>query len=144
MEKRNLEDLCWKDDEIGDQFEINCTIDTNTRDDCFVYIDGRLYYSREHFEAINEYLEEIDPNGEEGLQERPTQEYLQKMNVPVSLGNIVDGNVFIEETMTFNCNLSDVINELKKSGYNKIYTYDYMNDIIERVGSRKTKIYDLR
>lgn len=131
MEKRNLDEL-YKDDDIGDEFEIDCVIDNGTRDDAFAFIDGDIYFADEHYKAINQYLSKLHIN--EDFNERPTEQQLIELGPAIALGDVVDDYAFIERNMMFRCNVKDVLDKLSQF-FKKVYFYDYHNDTIKRVAS---------
>ena len=132
MERRNLDEL-YKDDNIGDEFEIDCVIDNGNRNDAFAFIDGDIYFANEHYKAINQYLSKLHINLED-FNERPTEQQLRELGTAIALGDVVDDYAFIEKNMMFRCNVKDVLDKLSQF-FKKVYLYDYHNDTIKRVAS---------
>ena len=134
LEHVDIYDLIENEDNINDSFIIDVEIDQNNRDEAFAYIDGEVYFSDEyHNDIVNDYL------GEERFEVRPSSDELQTLNVPVAFGDIIDNCAFIELSTVTNCNINEVASAIKACGYDKIYEYDFINDVVTRVGKRLKK-----
>ena len=144
-EVKSLDEVAESDDKVGDVFSLSDTIDYDTRDNAFIYIDGEIVESNNgetHSQLLQRYLEENDKNVPQDLRDRdqyrasrPSVTQTKKMTNAddVAFGHIVDDCAFIE-VVSGGATIDDVANACKKD-YSKVYQYD--GDNIKRVASSK-------
>lgn len=147
-------DLAEVDDKIGEQtnVEYGRTLDYDTRDGAFVYIDGDVAYGEEgktHGQILADYMEELgnedmipeDLKGDDIARSRPTQSRMRRLvdTDNVAFGHIVDNMAFVEVLET-GANENDVAKACKKQlKVDKVYFLDNDNHIVKRLA--KWKVY---
>ena len=147
-------DLAEVDDKIGEQTNVEDgrTLDYDTRDGAFVYIDGDIAYGEEgktHGQILADYMEELgnedmipeDLKGDDIAGSRPTQSRMRRLvdTDNVAFGHIVDNMAFVEVLET-GANEDDVVKACKKQlKVDKVYFLDNDNHIVKRLA--KWKVY---
>lgn len=147
-------DLAEVDDKIGEQTNVEDgrTLDYDTRDGAFVYIDGDVAYGEEgktHGQILADYMEEHgnedmipeDLKGDDIAGSRPTQSRMRRLvdTDNVAFGHIVDNMAFVEVLET-GANEDDVVKACKKQlKVDKVYFLDNDNHIVKRLA--KWKVY---
>lgn len=147
-------DLAEVDDKVGEQtnVEYGRTLDYDTRDGAFVYIDGDVAYGEEgktHGQILADYMEELgnedmipeDLKGDDIARSRPTQSRMRRLvdTDNVAFGHIVDNMAFVEVLET-GANEDDVAKACKKQlKVDKVYFLDNDNYIVKRLA--KWKVY---
>lgn len=147
-------DLAEVDDKIGEQTNVEDgrTLDYDTRDGAFVYIDGDVAYGEEgktHGQILADYMEELgnedmipeDLKGDDIARSRPTQSRMRRLvdTDNVAFGHIVDNMAFVEVLET-GANEDDVAKACKKQlKVDKVYFLDNDNHIVKRLA--KWKVY---
>lgn len=147
-------DLAEVDDKIGEQTNVEDgrTLDYDTRDGAFVYIDGDVAYGEEgktHGQILADYMEELgnedmipeDLKGDDIAGSRPTQSRMRRLvdTDNVAFGHIVDNMAFVEVLET-GANEDDVVKACKKQlKVDKVYFLDNDNHIVKRLA--KWKVY---
>ena len=147
-------DLAEVDDKIGEQTNVEDgrTLDCDTRDGAFVYIDGDVAYGEEgktHGQILADYMEELgnedmipeDLKGDDIAGSRPTQSRMRRLvdTDNVAFGHIVDNMAFVEVLET-GANEDDVVKACKKQlKVDKVYFLDNDNHIVKRLA--KWKVY---
>lgn len=146
--------LAEVDDKIGEQINVKDgrTLDYDTRDGAFVYIDGDVAYGEEgktHGQILADYMEEHgnedmipeDLKGDDIAGSRPTQSRMRRLvdTDNVAFGHIVDNMAFVEVLET-GANEDDVAKACKKQlKVDKVYFLDNDNHIVKRLA--KWKVY---
>lgn len=147
-------DLAEVDDKIGEQTNVEDgkTLDYDTRDGAFVYIDGDVAYGeggKTHGQILADYMEEHgnedmipeDLKGDDIAGSRPTQSRMRRLvdTDNVAFGHIVDNMAFVEVLET-GANEDDVVKACKKQlKVDKVYFLDNDNHIVKRLA--KWKVY---
>ena len=136
-----LDEISDLDDSIGDSSRITDIIDIDTRDNAFVYIDGKVIEgtnNETHSQILNKFCEENDitapDNGCSYTGLRPiVDEVKQKLDTSkIAFGHFIGNIAFIE--VCEGCSEADVVSALEeKYSPEKIYFYDREVDYINRL-----------
>ena len=116
-------------DEVGEESTLSREIDYDTRDNCFVYINGELVMGENanstHGKIIEKYLQEKNLDFENGeAYGRPSKSDIEEF-MPVNklgFGHISNNVAFIETDTMDGCNVNEIVNALRGK-VQKIYTY---------------------
>ena len=127
-----INDLCYLNDIVGEETEIEGGCDYYNRDAAFADIDHQILISNNgetHAQLINKYFNDIGTDDElDDDWYRPDVEEIEKKSGAerVAFGHIIGDVWIIEDTTLMNMSVEDVINDIKASGneYAKIYAFD--------------------
>jgi len=117
------------DDKIGDESVLSREIEYDTRDNCFVYINGELILgdnaASTHGKVIEKYLKSKNIKFENSeAYGRPSKNDIEEY-MPINklgFGHISNGVAFIETDTLDGCNVNEIVNALRGK-VQKIYTY---------------------
>ena len=116
------------DDKVGDRITNYTDRDYDTRDKCFIDINGKIFISDEgetHATLVNKYLESIEKEIRKNDFYRPTNSEMEEFAGKFGFGEVDEGIFFVEESDSYgNMSAKEIVDDLLKAGidYEKIYT----------------------
>lgn len=123
-----VNEICELDDAVGTVTTADESIDVDTREAAFAYVDGTIIsgeYKMTHTQLLNEYLSNNGNNEFEEKYYRLSEEEIQKESDfnKVAFGHILAGNVYvIDEESLLNVSLNEVVQAIEeRCTYKKIY-----------------------
>jgi len=125
LKKNELRDLI---DKPGDEFKIDFDIYVGSRNQAFVYIDGKLAIGNDHSQLTKELLQNNEelPNYDAGRIDS------YDLDIPVAFGHIINNFAFIEFVQ--NTTKQEVAeNIINNEHIEKVYDYSNTHKIITRL-----------
>lgn len=128
---------------LEDLFNIDF-LDSSTRDEAAIYIDGEIWHAKTHSIAINNFLKskQQDPTSQKYY--RVPFEEIEKLNLPLAFIHIVEENneeyAFVEINTLFNVDINTVVNALKLDMPNAlVFTYNQSDIMVDKVAKSVKK-----